>query len=406
MISGSEVAFFSLSPKDLNKLKHSKTKSSKLIEKILNNPEQLLATILVSNNSVNVAIVIISTYVSTYIFSGIKNEVLYILIQLVGVTFIILLFGELMPKIYASKYPLKVAKMMVMPINFANKMFFPLSFLLINSTKIVNRRLEKKHRPNISIEELSHAIELASHELKDDKEMLEGIVNSSNLEVKEIMTARVDVFALEYNCKFPKALDQIIDSAFSRIPVYVENLDNIKGVLYIKDVLPYIKLQNKDDFKWQKLIRPHFIVPETKKIYELLSDFQNKKLHVAVVVDEYGGVSGLVTLEDILEEFVGEINDESDTEEDTFVKIDNDTFEFDAKTSIVDFCKIVDVDYAIFQDIRGESDSLAGLILEFSGDIPEKNSQIKIVNFIFTITSADDRRIKKIKVKITHEKII
>jgi gliding motility-associated protein GldE len=334
------------------------------------------------------------------LFAGIDNELVYILVQMIGVTFLILLFGEMMPKIFASKYPSRIVKVMAYPLSITSYIVFPISFLLIKSTNIVNKRLRNKHKNNISIEELSQAIELASDELKDDKEMLEGIVNSSQLEVKEIMTSRVDVFALDYNDKFTKVIGQIVESGFSRIPVYIDNLDNIKGVLYIKDVLPYIGLQNKEDFKWQKLLRPHFIVPETKNISDLLTDFQNKKLHIAIVVDEYGGVNGLVTLEDILEEFVGEIQDESDSDEDSYIKIDANNYEFDAKTSIVDFCKVIDVDYSTFSEIKGDADTIAGLILEINGEIPVKNDEIKIANFDFIVTAADDRRIKKIKVRI------
>lgn len=400
MVSGSEVAFFSLSPKDRNKIKHTQTKTAELIQKLLLKPDKLLATILVANNFINVGIIIISTYLSTYLFAGIENELVYILVQMIGVTFLILLFGEMMPKIFASKYPSKIVKVMAYPLSIASYIVLPISFLLIKSTNIVNKRLRNKHKNNISIEELSQAIELASDELKDDKEMLEGIVNSSQLEVKEIMTSRVDVFALDYNDKFTKVIGQIVESGFSRIPVYIDNLDNIKGVLYIKDVLPYIGLQNKEDFKWQKILRPHFIVPETKNISDLLTDFQNKKLHIAIVVDEYGGVNGLVTLEDILEEFVGEIQDESDSDEDSYIKIDAKNYEFDAKTSIVDFCKIIDVDYSTFSEIKGDADTIAGLILEINGEIPVKNDEIKVANYDFIVTAADDRRIKKIKVRI------
>jgi putative hemolysin len=403
MISASEVGFFSLTAKDINRLKHGYSKPSKLVKDLLKKPDWLLANILVANNFVNVGIVIISTYISPYLFSGIENQVVNFLVQMIGVTFLILMFGEMLPKIFAAKFPLKLAKIMSLPLFIAGKLFYPLSYILIKSTGIVNRRLEKKHKKNISIEELSHVIELASEDLKEDKEMLEGIVNSANLDVKEIMTSRVEVFALEYKSLFTKVLGQIVESGFSRIPIYVDNLDNIKGVLYIKDVLPYIYLQNKEDFKWQKLIRPHFIVPETKKINDLLFDFQNKKLHIAIVVDEYGGVSGLVTLEDILEEFVGEINDESDDNEVFFVKIEENLYEFDAKTSIVDFCKTVDTDYSGFHELKGDSDSLGGLVLEIFGEIPKKNTKIEIAGFLFTVTAADERRIKKLKVKIPHE---
>ncbi len=403
LISGSEVAFFSINKNELIKLKSSKSKNCNLILKTLDSPNYLLATILIANNFINIAIIILSTYITTKFLKGVENKVLIILTQLVGVTFLILLIGEIFPKIIAGKKPVRFAKIMALPIRILYFIFFPASYILVNSTKFVNKKVEAKHKSNISIEELSHAIELASEELKEEKEMLEGIVNSTNLEVKDIMTQRINVFAIEYNSSFPDILDKIIDAAYSRIPVYAENLDNIKGILYIKDLLPYIYLTNKEDFRWQKLVRTHYLVPETKKINELLKEFQTKKLHIAIVVDEYGGVSGIVTLEDILEEFVGEINDESDLEEKLFEKTAENEYIFDAKTSIVDFCKLLDIDYKDFQELKGESDSLAGLLLEIYGEIPEKNKTINVLNFEFSVVAADERRIKKIKVKKTHE---
>ncbi|MEJ5266624.1 MAG: gliding motility-associated protein GldE [Bacteroidales bacterium] len=403
LISGSEVAFFSINKNELLKLKSSKSKNCKLILKTLDSPNYLLATILIANNFINIAIIILSTYITTKLFSGIENPILVILTQLVGVTFLILFIGEIFPKIIAGKKPIRFAIIMVLPIRILYFIFYPASYILVNSTKFVNKKVEAKHKSNISIEELSHVIELASEELKEEKEMLEGIVNSTNLEVKDIMTQRINVFAIEYNSSFPDILDKIIDAAYSRIPVYAENLDNIKGILYIKDLLPYIYLTNKEDFRWQKLVRTHYLVPETKKINELLKEFQTKKLHIAIVVDEYGGVSGIVTLEDILEEFVGEINDESDLEEKLFEKTAENEYIFDAKTSIVDFCKLLDIDYKDFQELKGDSDSLAGLLLEIYGEIPEKNKTINVLNFEFSVVAADERRIKKIKVKKTHE---
>ena len=403
LVSASEVAFFIISP--TAKAEILKSKNSKIIEKLYNNTELTLATVLVMNNFINIAIVIISTYISAHLFIGVTNGFLYILIQLVGITFAILLFGEMMPKIYARKYPAKILKLMIYPIYVSSKICYPISFFLLKTTSHANKRLRNKHQQDISIKELSQAIELASDDLKDDKEMLEDIVNSSSLDVKEIMTSRIDVFALEYDTKFSEALSQIVESGFSRIPVYVDNLDNIKGILYIKDVLPYINNHAQENFEWQKLLRPHYIIPENKKISELLTDFQTKKLHIALIVDEYGGVSGLVTLEDVLEEFVGEINDESDVEEHNYTKIDEYNYEFDAKTNIVDFCKIVDKDYSFFTEIKGEADTLAGLILEVYGEIPPKNTVIKIGEFEFTIITSNERRIKKVKVKLLNENI-
>lgn len=403
LMSASEVAFFGLSLKDKNKFKNSGLKSAKRVISLLEKPDWLLATILISNNFVNVFIVIISTYLTAILCSGIDNEILIIIIEMVLVTFILLLFCEVSPKILATQQPAKFAKFMSLPLLILTKILYPVNFVLIKSTNFINRKVEKIASSSLSVEELSRAIELASDELKDDKNVLEGFINSSDLEVKEIMTNRINVFAVEYNSKFTEILSQIIEAEFSRIPVYINNLDNIKGILYIKDVLPYINLNNKDDFKWQKLIRPHYIVPETKKIHDLLFDFQNKKLHIAIIVDEYGGVGGLITLEDILEEFVGEIHDESDAEDSNFQKLNNNTYEFDAKYSIVDFCKTIGADYQIFQEKKGDADSLAGLILEVHGEIPKINTNIVIDKYSFTITSADKRRINKIKVNILEE---
>ena len=301
------------------------------------------------------------------------------------------------PKILAAKYPLSISKLMAYPLWILEPLCFPFSIILIKSTNAVKKRLQKKHTSEISIEDLSQAIELASDDLKDDREMLEDIVASSSLDAREVMTSRVDVFAIEYDSKFSKVIGDIVESGFSRIPVYEDNLDNVMGILYIKDVLAHV---DEHDFDWHKLIRPHFIVPETKKINDLLSDFQSKKMHIAIVIDEYGGVSGIVTLEDILEEFVGEIHDEFDTDEDMFKKIDDRTYEFDAKTSIVDFCKIVNVDYELFQETKGESETLAGMLLEINQEIPAKNKTISIKDFDFTVTASNERRIKKIRVKL------
>lgn len=400
MVSGSEVAFFSLSPKDKNKILLSQNPISKQILKHLNHPEKLLATILVTNNFVNVAVIILSAYLTEPIFAKINNDLVILLLQLVVITFILFLFGELMPKIFASKYQLSMVRIMAFPLNFAEKIFYPICYLLIKSTKIVNKRLEKHRDNDISMHELSDAIKLASDELKEEKEMLEGIVNFSNIEVKEIMTPRPDIFALEYNTSFTKVLGQIVESAFSRIPIYSESIDHIKGVLYIKDVLPYLNTEEKKEFNWQSLIRPYYIVPETKKISDLLGDFKNKKMHMAIVIDEYGGINGLVTLEDILEEIVGEIEDESDIADEFYKIIGQGEYEFSAKINLIDFCKVLDIEYALLEKDKGDADTLAGLILELKGKIPYKNEQIFYKNFIFTISAADKRRIKKIKVNI------
>lgn len=400
MISGSEVAYFSLSPKQKRKLLLANTSLSRMIIKQLGNPEKLLATILVTNNFINVAIIIISAYLTNPLFAFINNEVAILLIQLVVITFFLFLFGELLPKVFASKYQLTMTRLMTVPINIAGKVFYPICYLLMSSTKIVNRRLKKHSAENFDMNELSDAIKLASDQLQDEKEMLEGIVNFSNIEVKEIMTPRMDIFAIEKNTKFTKVVGQIVESAFSRIPIYQEDMDNILGLLFIKDVLPHLNNSNKKEFEWQKLIRPHYIVPETKKINELLNEFKKKKVHMAIVVDEYGGVNGLITMEDILEEIVGEIEDETDVVDEYYKVIGKDEFEFNAKISLIDFCKAIDIEYNVFEDIKGDADTLAGLILEIRGDIPEKNELINYDKFSFTITAVDKRRIKKVKVKI------
>ncbi len=400
LVSGSEVAFFSLSPKNKNDLKLSKKSLSKQIIKLLDKPEGLLATILVTNNFINVAIIIISAYITKPLFHAINNDIIILLLQLIVITFFLFLFGELLPKIYASKRQLIIAKLMAYPLNIAGKFFYPISYILVKSTSIVNKRLAMHKMNDISINELSDAIKLASDELTDERDMLEGIVNFSNIEVKEIMTSRMDIFAIENNTDFKEVMKMIIESAFSRIPVYSENIDNIIGILYIKDVLPYINSMNKKNFKWQKLIRPHYIVPETKKINELLNDFKTKKMHIAIVIDEYGGINGLITLEDILEEIVGEIEDETDISDNFYNKIDNNVYEFNAKVSLIDFCKTLDIDYSIFNEIKGDADSLAGLILEIKGKIPKKNEKIIFDNYVFTILAVDKRRIKKVKIKI------
>jgi gliding motility-associated protein GldE len=405
LISGSEVAYFSLSPKNIHYLESNKNPRHNIALKLLDKPEQLLATILVANNFTNIGIVIISTYVTHPLFTFIESETLTIIFQLVVITFILLLFGELMPKVYATRYPRRFAIFMSVPLQISTKIFWPISILLVNSTHFINKRL-KKRKQNISMDELSQAIELASDDLYEEKNILEGIVNFSNIDVKAIMKPRMDVVGIELKETFNKAISVIIETGFSRLPVYEETFDNIKGVLYIKDLLPFLNTENKDEFSWQHLIRPYYQIPETKKINDLLEDFQRRKLHMAIVKDEYGGTSGIVTMEDILEEIVGEITDESDHPSEQFTKTGPNTWEFIAKTSLTDFCRIVDADYEEFEQIRGDSDSLAGLILELVGEIPTKNEHINFNKYHFKIIAVDQRRIKKIEVKILpgHEK--
>lgn len=401
LISASEISFFSLSNHNINKIRQEKTTISKKILALLKKPEYLLSTILIANNFVNISITLISTFLTAILLKDIDNSIVIVLIQLVGITFLILFFGEILPKTIATKKYYKITKIMVYPLTILKYLCFPLSYLLVKFTNIIKKRIKKKDIDKISIEEISEAISYAS-DLDEEKEMLEDIVNSNSLDVKEIMTSRIDVFAIDYNSPFTKIIGQIVESGFSRIPVYVDNLDNVKGILYIKDVLPYLNIEDKENFYWQKLIRQAFIVPENKKIIELLSDFQKRKQHIAIIVDEYGGVSGIATLEDILEEYIGEIHDESDTEGDdnSYTKIADNIYEFDAKTSLIDFCKITDIDYNIFQEQKGDSETIAGLLLETNRTIPPKNTKISINNIDFIILASNERRIIKVKIII------
>ncbi len=401
MISGSEIAFFSLNPSQLNKIKTKFTKNNKLIIHLLKAPKRLLATILISNNFVNVAIVILSTYITYKLFDFDGFVILGFIIQVVIVTSLILLLGEIMPKIYAVQNAVKFATFMAKPLQILSKIFYPLSSLLINSTSIIDKRISRKEH-DISMSELSKAIEITSdrNTPEEEKKILKGIVKFGDIEVKEIMKSRIDITAVQYRLNFHKLLDIILKSGYSRIPAYKNNIDNIIGILYIKDLLPYL---NKDkNFNWESLLRPAFFVPENKKINDLLKEFQVKKIHLAIVVDEYGGTSGIVTLEDILEEIVGEISDEFDSKGDEIIysKIDDNNYLFEGKTLINDFCKILEIEDDIFNNVKGESDTLAGLILEMTGKIPEKEESITFMNFIFKIQEVDKRRIKSIRVTI------
>ena len=401
MISGSEIAFFSFSPANLKQIRENETGTNKIILSLLDIPKRLLATILISNNFVNVGIVILSSYLISEIFNFTDFPVLGFIIEVVVITTFILLFGEIIPKIFAAQKPVLFATVMAKPLRFLAKLFYPLSILLVKFTSVIDKRIERKG-VDVSMSDLSDAIDITADENMDeeDTKILKGIVRFTDIDVKEIMKSRVDVTALDTETSFKEVLKTIIDSGYSRIPVFEETFDNVKGVLYIKDLLPH--LDEKDDYNWPALLRKPFFVPENKKINDLLKEFQDKKIHLAIVVDEYGGTSGIVTMEDILEEIVGEIADEFDAPEDEvdYEKIDDSTYLFEGKTSINDFCKIVGIDDDIFDEVKGESDSLAGLILELEGEIPEKGSNTTFKNFVFEVYTVDERRIKKIKVTI------
>lgn len=397
LISGSEVAYFSLTAADKQKLKQ-KGKTNERVRKNLENPEKLLATILVTNNFVNVGIIILTAFIANNLVTFVNSTVLEFVFQVVLITFFLLLFGEIMPKVYASHSALRFAKFMGLPLQTLEKIFRPINAVLIYSTGFVNRRLQK-HKKNISIDEISQALELTSdQELSEEKDILEGIVKFGNKDVSEIMKPRVDVVSIDIKAGFKEVLQIINESGYSRIPVYMESFDNVSGILYIKDILPHSHKANP--FKWQTLIRAPFYVPDTKKISSLLEEMQKTKVHLAIVVDEYGGTSGLVTLEDILEEIVGDISDEFDAEENFFSKVSENEFLFDAKVLLGDFYKIVNCDDTIFDDVKGDADTLAGLILEIKGEIPSLHKEIKCMQFKFTIAEVDNRRIKQIKVNI------
>jgi len=397
LVSASEVAYFSFRPEDLESLKANRDKKSKAILKLYSNPEKLLSTVLVANNTINIAIVLLAAFLSSRIFDFSLDPVLGFITNVVAITFLLLFFGEVMPKVYASRNQITMAKLMAHPLTVLEKVFQPITYLLIFSSAFVKRRTGTR-KSNISMDDLSDALELTSEDFNEDEKILKGIVNFGNINVSAIMCSRIDVTAIDIKSGFDRIVPVIIDSGFSRIPVYSGSFDNVKGILYAKDVLPYTN--NPGSFKWQALLRPPYFVPETKKINDLLKEFQTKKIHMAVVIDEYGGTSGIVTLEDILEEIVGEITDESDDDQSLYRKLDDSTYIFEAKISLNDFCKVVNIEEELFDEIRGESETLAGLILEMTGEIPQKDKTIKYGDFLFRIESADKRRIKEIRVEI------
>jgi len=397
LVSGSEVAYFSLSPAELNKLRRSKLKIDQAVIRLLGIPDKLLATILVANNFINIGIVIISAFITSKLFNFSGPAAYGFIIQVIIITCLLLFFGEILPKVYASRYAVKFSKLMAKPLDISEKIFRPINSFLIYSTSIVNKKFMQK-RKNISIAELSDALELTQHDISEDKKILKGIVKFSNIYVKEIMKSRLDVVSVDITTKFKDLMSIINNSGYSRIPVYENTFDNIKGILYIKDLLPYI--HKSGFFKWQSLIRPPYYIPESKKINDLLKEFQINKIHMAIVIDEYGGSSGIVTLEDILEEIVGEITDEYDYEESIYTKIDENQYIVEGKILLNDFYKILNISENVFDDIKGDADTLAGLLLELRGEIPGKDEKISYKNFVFKVISVDKRRIIKIHVTV------
>lgn len=397
LISGSETAFFSLKPNDLKELRTNDTEVNRLILALRDKPKTLLATILIANNLVNVAIIILSSFISAGIISEATNPIVSFLLQVVVITSLILLVGEIIPKVMANKFPQRLARFMARTIKVLIVVFKPLSVPLISSTAFLDNRLAHRSH-NLSVSDLSAAIDITSDESTppEEKKMLKGIATFSEKEVRSIMKSRVKITAVEVNLDFKTVLHTILNSGFSRIPVYEVNFDKVLGILYIKDLLPFL---DKTDFDWKSLIRPAFFVPENKKISDLMQEFREKKIHMAIVVDEYGGTAGLLTLEDIIEEIVGDISDEFDMEAEIsfYKKIDEQNYLFEAQTNLIDFCKVMDIDEYYFEKVQGDSDTLAGLMLEIEGTIPTVGTIIKCLDFVFEVTDADTRRIKQIK---------
>ncbi len=397
--SGSEIAFFSLAPSDVAELEDGKTDTDRKIQMLREDSERTLATILITNNFVNVTIIMLLNYVFAGIVEfGPKAYWLQFLIITVILTFLLLLFGEIMPKVYSRQDPLKFCRRSVGGVLFVRKLFWPLETILLKSGMMAEK-IVKKEKHVLSVDDLEQALELTDkEEIKDEQSMLKGIIRFGDETAKEVMTSRQNIVDLDIRSSYPEVLKCIIDNNYSRIPVYQDNTDNIRGILYIKDLLPH--LSKGSNFRWQSLIRPPYFVPETKKIDDLLREFQENKVHIAIVVDEFGGTSGIVTLEDILEEIVGEINDEYDEEEKFYSKLNYNTFIFEGKTLLTDFCRILNIDDEEFAEVEGDADTLAGMLLEIKGDFPSIHEKIDYKHYTFEVMNVEERRISKIKVTV------
>ncbi|NNC86337.1 MAG: gliding motility-associated protein GldE [Bacteroidia bacterium] len=400
LFSGSEVAFFSLNPVQLDKLKDKNSdKSNELVDKLLGDPKRLLATLLISNNVVNVAIVVLSTLLSIKYLAFPDYPWLATTLQVVAVTFLIVLFGEVMPKVYATKIALSWARFMSVPLNALEKILKPFVYLLVATSGIVDKRLKSKGY-DVTVDDLEHAIEITSDQTTpaNEKRILKRIANFGDIDVKQIMKSRADVISYDVETKFQDLVKSIEEAGYSRVPIYQENFDKVIGTLHIKDLLAH--LDKNDDFNWRSLLRKPYFVPESKKLNDLLTEFQEKKGHLAIVIDEYGGSSGIVTLEDVLEEIIGEMSDEFDDDESLYSKLDEHNYVFEAKTLINDMCRIMKIDRDEFEEVLGEADTLAGMLLELSGKIPSKNEIINYNQFKFKIESADSRKINRVKITI------
>ncbi len=402
LISGAEVALFSLSQTDINEERESGTVRGNIIVQLLDKPQKLLATILVANNFINIAIVLLFSSLSEFMFGSIKEGIWKFILEVVVVTFLILMFGEILPKIYANRNRRKFSSFMAYPLRALDILFTPLSGPMKTTTLFLQNKLGKK-KSNLSVDQLSQALELTSEEdtTKEEQKILQGIVSFGNTDTRQVMRPRIDIFALNEEMKFPEVMKDIIKNGYSRIPVYRENIDTVTGVLYTKDLLPYL---DRKTFDWCSLKREAYFVPENKKLDDLLKEFQEMKNHLAIVVDEYGGTSGLVTLEDIIEEIVGDISDEFDDDDLIFSKLDDYNFVFEGKTALKDFYRVIRLeDEEVFEEQKGESETIAGLVLEMAGNFPKRGEKIRYKEFTFTVEAVDRKRIKQIKVTLPKE---
>lgn len=399
LVSGSEAAYFSLSPSVVDKMKNSESSRDRLMVGLLDNAERLLATILIANNFVNVAIVMLSAFLSTALIDFGDSSVMKFIFETIIITMLILFFGEVMPKIYATQHCYAFASLMAYPISAMSTLFAPFSKILMSSTHVVNERLAK-HRQNMSIDDLSQALELTKESISEEKEILDGIVKFTNLSASDVMTPRLDVVSLDASDDFKTVLKVVLDSGYSRIPVHDEREDDVVGILFVKDLLPYL---GREDFAWTKVLRKAFYVPETKMINDLLQEFQSNKTHMAIVVDEYGGMSGIVTMEDIIEEIVGDINDEFDEEEKMWTRQADGSIVFESKISLNDFFKVIETDGEEFEKARGDAETLAGFLLEINGLIPKKGDKISYGKYKFEIVAADMRKIEKVKLVVAED---
>jgi gliding motility-associated protein GldE len=398
LVSGAEVALFSLSQKDIDETIEANLAKGKILADLIERPKKLLATLLVANNFINIGVVILFSFIGNDLFSAISSPVLKFIVEVIVVTFLLLLFGEVLPKVYASRNNIKFAKMIAYPVAVLDKLLSPISIPMRESTVYLHNKLGKQ-KTNFSVDQLSQALELTSSDETslEEQKILMGIVTFGNTDTKQVMSPRMDIFALEMTEPFSEIYPKIIEKGYSRIPVYRDNIDQIEGVLFVKDLLRHL---DEKDFVWNTLIREPFFIPENKKLDNLLKDFQRMKSHLAIVVDEYGGTSGLVSLEDVIEEIVGDISDEFDDDNVNFSKIDEKNYLFEGKINLKDFYRISDVDEEVFELKKGEAETLAGFILEISGNFPVKGQKISYANCLFTIETVDKKRIKQIKVTV------